>query len=149
MRFVGLVNSARDPLVCTVHHLFCLCEQWTDKKVKNHGSKKKRKKRKEKEKGYADTKRVAFHPYPNIYFISNYVSSFLFFRLMSQTYGTISWIGSLCPSLLFTYIICTLYCKAKNRKEIVKKNIMFHLDNWFQFSDNHFLTLSETLLLSK
>ena len=30
-KFVGPVNSARDPLICTVHRLFCWCEQYTDR----------------------------------------------------------------------------------------------------------------------
>ena len=30
-KFVAPMNSARDPLVCTVHRLFCWCEQYTDR----------------------------------------------------------------------------------------------------------------------
>ena len=54
---------------------------------------------------------------------------------------------------VYLYYSLTLFVhyivKQKIEKRLLKKNIMFHLDNWFQFSDNHFLTLSETLLLSK
>ena len=42
------MNSARDPLMCTFHHLFCWCEQCTNKESKKETWVSIRKKKKEK-----------------------------------------------------------------------------------------------------
>ena len=33
-KFMSPVNSAQDPLICTVHRLFCWCEQYTNRQNK-------------------------------------------------------------------------------------------------------------------
>ena len=32
--FMSPMNSAQDPLVCTIHRLFCWCEQYTNRQNK-------------------------------------------------------------------------------------------------------------------
>ena len=59
-KFVAPMNSARDPLVCTVHRLFCWCEQYTDRQNQKETLLPKKKKSQ-------NIRHESFHPYPNGY----------------------------------------------------------------------------------